>query len=319
MLTNRIRQYGEVIFDYTKMPPTEIEHAENNYRRILEYVKSLNEVPATWTNLDYENLTQEEQDRVWFLFFTSQVELEMKHEYFSTIAEGEIKATIIYQGYGDVNNDPESLKNMRIFGDKARKKNQEYGITPGVEPYIENRSFPLRWRLTTFGKKTLKQYQQIIQKYSDQQLLENRLLGIAEELYARSVAIRLNVSYGLLKLQTAYRVISRNITSTSESPTGKTASNKKTQLPPLDEVLKLNLEYPTDEQENDDWTLAENIGIQSHRTQRSKGEKKSLPNGQIAGRDPQGRIWWKPEEDSQKVFYLKSSLRPVTKSSKKKK
>ncbi len=88
------------------------------------------------------------------------------------------------------------------------------------------------------------------------------------------------------------------------------------------EDLAKTLSFPRDECESDDWVLAENVeGAKTStlRTRRSDGEKiraadKSIPcDESVLGRDPQGRVWWKPEESSQKVFYYRKTLsQPVT-------
>lgn len=107
--------------------------------------------------------------------------------------------------------------------------------------------------------------------------------------------------------------------------TGVQKQKKRKPLMPLVELAQ-TLSFPTDELENDDWVLAENIDklqTSTLRTRRSEGEKIELNHvgflaGSVLGRDPQGRVWWKAEEDSQKVFYYRTSLRhPVTRSTKK--
>ena len=105
---------------------------------------------------------------------------------------------------------------------------------------------------------------------------------------------------------------------------------KKRKSPtPLEELAK-TLSFPMGEGESDDWILAENVkGIKTStlRTRRSEGErikvedKRIRGDESILGRDKQGRVWWKLEEDSQKVFYDKKTLpkpatRPAKKSSK---
>ena len=101
-------------------------------------------------------------------------------------------------------------------------------------------------------------------------------------------------------------------------------NTKRKSLQPLEELAR-TLTFPTDEHENDDWILAKQIGtpsVSTLRTRRSEGEKYEIQvdgilDQSILGRDKQGRIWWTPEKESQKVFYFRETLpQPVTVSSK---
>lgn len=96
-----------------------------------------------------------------------------------------------------------------------------------------------------------------------------------------------------------------------ETKTQKKKIAKRKTRPSLDEVAK-TLEIPSNEQENENWILAQNINAikaTSLRTRRSEGETIELSGESLLNRDKQGRISWKPEEDSQKVFYFRPSLR----------
>jgi hypothetical protein len=100
-------------------------------------------------------------------------------------------------------------------------------------------------------------------------------------------------------------------------------------LLPLKELVG-SLSPPKNGDENGKWVLAKNIGSPKASTLRTRrGSRKTesidLKDGSVLGRDPQGRIWWKSEENSQKVFYLRETLtkpatgqtKPATGSSKK--
>ena len=107
-----------------------------------------------------------------------------------------------------------------------------------------------------------------------------------------------------------------------EKPPGKNGDRqpkKRKRVTPLEELAK-TLSFPRDECESDDWILAENIKkpkTPTLRTRRSEGERITLNDESVLGRDPQGRVWWKPEEGSQKVFYNEKTLpQPVTRPAK---
>jgi len=98
--------------------------------------------------------------------------------------------------------------------------------------------------------------------------------------------------------------------------------SKPKALPPLRSIIDEYKPFPIDERENDRWILAQNVNcpkMVSLRSRRNEGETITLDDETIfnqdrqgvLNRDRQGRISWKPEEDSQKVFYLKSSLKPT--------
>jgi len=106
------------------------------------------------------------------------------------------------------------------------------------------------------------------------------------------------------------------------TPTQAEKPVKLRNMPSLEELAR-TLSFPENEQEDVEWILATHVATNAAETlknARVKSDKKVFEDecfpieirGFQLGRDKQRRIWWKSEEGSQAVFYLRSSLPNVT-------
>ena len=91
-----------------------------------------------------------------------------------------------------------------------------------------------------------------------------------------------------------------------QEPQTRRRSQKKKQLPPLEEVIETLPSPPTNEKENEHWVLAktaaDRTGLQLNSLNAMRNSFNAEKYGPF-GRDSTGRVFWKPEESSKKVFY----------------
>ena len=83
---------------------------------------------------------------------------------------------------------------------------------------------------------------------------------------------------------------------------------KEKQQKPLSDVIQKIQPPPNNEQENDHWILARNVPNITTESLRAMRNKKGAEKCGPFTRDSTGRISWKPEEGSTKIFYNVESL-----------
>lgn len=289
--------------------------SDPKFRFTFEIASVLHATPDKWTDIDYHRIEQTTQNATQGLCLVGLLEAELQVEYRALGLPVNANISIHLQGNGDSRIIINDIKTE--FCDEVERRGIFCGYHPGE---FEATSFNIeRVRLAPDGSVV----NQALRVFIGDMIrgLESNDAALRGQGWDKIMYTTIPITNMLERKEFSDPHFTKNFQFHFEPPVAMPVKLKKTTTtkpPPLDGIIGTLPDFPTDEQENADWTTPDSTGIKSHRQRRDEGEKITLKDDSVLGRDKQGRIWWKPEEDSQKVFYLKSSLpQPVTKTAQK--